>query len=96
MNSDLALVAQALGGSVVSILLWGNIYFVKKLVEKVENTGEGHEEVKSSVSQLSIKMSEIAAKITDIKQDLKEFRKVEIEVAVIKSQLNGSREPLTN
>lgn len=78
----------AVVGGVISLLIAGNIYFVKRLVDKVEKTGDGHEEVKGSVAQLSVNINAIGNQMRELKLDIKELRKIEIDVAVMRSQLN--------
>lgn len=78
-------------GLVISLLLSGNIYFVKRLVEKVEKTGCGHAELNANVNNLSQSVAALGNQLREIKLDIKELRRIEIEVAVLRSQLNPSK-----
>lgn len=75
-------------GAILTLLLSGNIYFVKRLVDKVEKTGEGQIEVKESFAQLSQTVAGVGNQLREIKLDIKELRRIEIEVAVLRAHLN--------
>lgn len=64
---------------VASLLLAGNLYFVKRLVDKVENNS-------ASNSVLSLSVTGIGTQLNEIKSEIKDLRKIEIEVAVLKSR----------
>ncbi len=72
MGTELWTAISILGG----LLLSGNIFFVKRLVEKVE-----------SLSQLPRDVNAIGNQLRELKADIKDLRKIEIEVAVMKSHL---------
>ncbi len=78
-------------GVIVSLLLSGNIYFIKKLVEKVENTGSGHEEVKTGMVQVNQNITWICGQLQEIKSDVKGFRRIEIEIEILKAQLKTAQ-----
>jgi hypothetical protein len=68
-----------------SLLLSGNIFFIKKLVDKIEQTNEQRVKDHSNVSQLFREVSDVSTQLREIKQDIKDLRRIEIDVAVLKS-----------
>ncbi len=92
LNMSPELVAAAF-----TVLLGGNIFFVKRLVEKVDSTGQGHESINNNVVALTAGMKLLGDKMTEVKQDIKDLKRIEIDVAVLKAQLNPANESrLTN
>jgi septal ring factor EnvC (AmiA/AmiB activator) len=71
-----------------TLLLSGNIYFVKRLVDKIEQTNQQTAKDHSSVTQLFREVSDVSTQLREIKQDLKDLRRIEIDVAVLKSNQN--------
>lgn len=67
---------------VASLLFAGNIFFIKKLVDKVETNNSSNQRVENSLKNFDDQLK-------DLKQDIKDLRKIEIEVAVLKSKLRG-------
>lgn len=78
-------------GTLLAFLLSGNIYFVRRLVEKIEGTSEAHASMKESVGKLSQNMSGLSVSLGELKTEIKEFRRIEVQVAVLQSQFNASR-----
>lgn len=78
-------------GTVVALLFSGNIYFIKRLVDRLEKTANAHEKTTAEVSQLTQNMMGLANQMRDIKADIKEFRRIEIEVAVLRAQFNPAK-----
>lgn len=68
------------GATVISLLLAGNIYFVKRLIDKIDATSEKASEAIRGVKDQGKMLSEI-------KSELKDLRRLEIDVAVVKSAL---------
>jgi hypothetical protein len=85
-------------GFIGSLLLGANIYFVKRLIDKVERASDGHivatekvEKLSKDVNNLGTLFREFKTEIkTDLKQELKDFRRIEIDLGIIKAQM-GSR-----
>lgn len=71
-----------------TLLLSGNIYFVKRLVDKIEQTNQQTAKDHSSVTQLFREVSDVSTQLKEIKQDIKDLRRIEIDVAVLKSNKN--------
>lgn len=67
-------------GSVIFLLLAGNLYFIKKLIDKVEHAG-------TKASDAFRGMETQAVTLMEIKAEIKEMRRLEIDVAVMKSAL---------
>jgi septal ring factor EnvC (AmiA/AmiB activator) len=71
--------------TICSLLLSGNIFFIKRLVDKIESTNEQRAKDQSSVSKLFQEVSSVSAQLREIKQEIKDLRRIEIDVAVLKS-----------
>lgn len=74
--------------AISSLLLAGNIYFIKRLVDKIEQTNTQTAKDHSSITQLYREVSEVSAQLREIKQEIKDLRRIEIDVAVLKSTKN--------
>lgn len=84
----------AVSGTIITLLLSGNIFFIKRLVDKLERTASAHETTSGEVSQLTVAVSGMGDKLREIKADIKELRRIEIDVAVLRAQVNPAKEPL--
>lgn len=71
----------AVGGTMISLLLAGNIFFIKRLIDRIDSTGE-----KASAALRGVE--DQARTLIEIKTEIKEMRRLEIDVAVLKSFLN--------
>jgi hypothetical protein len=78
----------AIMGLVFSTLLGGNIFFVKRLVDKIDETVTGHVANSFRLTELSQTVSGMGVEVGEIKTDLKELRKIELDVAVLRAQLS--------
>ncbi len=67
-------------GSVIFLLLAGNLFFIKKLIDKIEQTG-------TKASDAFRGMESQGQTLMEIKSEIKELRRLEIDVAVMKSAL---------
>lgn len=98
-------------GAVVSALLGANVFFIKRLVDKLDKTAcvanqavaaisrvEGAAEInrqglisaKHEFREALIELKDdVHESIERIQQDLKEARRLEVDVAVVKSLLSG-------
>lgn len=76
----------ALAGSVIALLLSGNLFFIKRLVDKIDLTSKAQEAYSTEVSNLSQCVAGVSNQLREIKLDIKELRRIEIEVAVLKAQ----------
>jgi len=72
---------MVVSGSVLTLLLSGNIFFIKRLVDKLEKTATSHEKTSSHVSKLTEAVSGMGDKLREIKADIKELRRIDIDVA---------------
>lgn len=75
----------AVAGTVITLLLSGNIFFIKRLVDKIDLTSKTQEAHSFQVSKLSQCVDGVANQLREIKIDIKELRRIEIEVAVLKA-----------
>lgn len=76
-----------LGGALVTLLLAGNIYFIKRLIDSIDKTDK--------TATAALRLAEAQSKdktvdkaLSEIKGELKELRRLEIDVAVMKSSIN--------
>lgn len=77
----------AVMGTVMALLFAGNVYFVKRLIDKVELASTAHHDTGRQLSKLSTDVNAIGAQVREIKSDVKDLRHIEIEVAVLRSQI---------
>ncbi len=75
-------------GTLIALLLSGNIFFVKKLFEKIEATAAFQNLQAIQISKISESVLALGIQLRDIKLDVKDLRRVEIEFAVLRAQLN--------
>lgn len=73
---------------VATTLLAGNVYFVRRLVDKIDHTSKANESTSAQVAQVSQGLNGLGNQLREIKSDIKDLRRIEIEVAVLKSKLN--------
>ena len=73
--------------TIISILFAGNIYFIKKLVEKIDLTATTAGTAMTKIESVQTTVSSVSNQLREIKTEIKELRHVEIEVAVLKAQL---------
>lgn len=92
--SETAQVLLGLAGSLVLLLLSGNIYFIKQLVGKIGKTAESAHEALTSITMVSSNVKIISDQLQDIKSEIKDLRRLEIEIAVIKSQMGSKQKVL--
>jgi hypothetical protein len=71
-------------GGIGSLLLGGNLYFIKRLVDKVEIA---HDRAKDAAGTAHALM----AVIMDLKQEIRDLRSIEVEVAIIRDRLGLRR-----
>lgn len=86
---DISTILTIVGGiltAVTSILLGGNIFFIKRLIDKIESTSIGNSENSNGLATLSKDVNAIGGLLRDLRDDVKDLRRIEIEVAVLKSR----------
>lgn len=72
----------------VGILFAGNIYFVKRLVEKLENTSVEQGKQNATLGKIQTDLNGIGSSLREVKSEIKDLRRVEIEIAVLKSHFS--------
>lgn len=79
-------------GTLGSVMLAGNAYFVKRLIDKVESAAKAEIEVKAMLGKLGQDVNAIGAAFRDFKADfkteLKDLRRFEIDLGIIKAQVS--------
>ena len=76
-----------IGASVIGLLLAGNVFFVKRLVEKIENTEKIATTTAASATAAAASSNAVSNQMREIKAEIKELRRVEIDVAILKSHM---------
>jgi len=67
---------------VTALLFGGNIFFIKRLVDKVEGNSDSTKRMENTLVGFD-------SQLKDLKTDIKDLRRIEIEVAVLKSKIRG-------
>lgn len=75
---DIASFLYPATGTIISILLFSNIFFIKRLVDKIEDS--------------SIKLSKAEDFLIDVKKDIENLRNLQVDVKVIKTLMNIQRD----
>src|SRR5690606_3173222 len=73
----LQLTVDSILAVLVPILLGGNLFFIKRLIDKIEHADVAAKEAKGAAQSIGGLMREI-------KQDIKDLRRIEIDVAILK------------
>lgn len=85
-NQNYVMDVQPILTTAAGLLFAGNIFFIKKLVDKVDN---GHD----STKRMEQTINGFDSQLKDLKSDIKDLRRIEIEVAVLKDKFKrGSEE----
>lgn len=73
--------------TIITVLLGANAFFIKRLIDKVDNAAD-------QAKAAGEKAASASSAVAEIKADIKEMRRLEIDVAVMKSALFPRRPPL--
>lgn len=73
---------QSLLIAIASLLFTGNLFFIKKLVDKVEANNSFALRMEDAIESFHLQLK-------DLKIDIKELRRIEIDVAVLKNKIRG-------
>lgn len=68
--------------TIASLLFTGNLFFIKKLVDKVEANNSFALRMEDALKSFDLQLK-------DLKIDIRDLRRIEIEVAVLKSKIRG-------
>lgn len=71
--------------SACGILFAGNIFFFRKVAEKVEKNSTSNERMEAAIEKFD-------SQLKDLKQDMKDLRKIEIDVAILKNDAQKRNE----
>ena len=66
--------------ALASLLFAGNIFFIKRLVDKVEINNTFSTRMEDSLRNFD-------SQLKDLKQDIKDLRRIELDVAVLKDKI---------
>lgn len=104
MNFDLNSILVTVVGVIGSMLIGANIYFVKRLIDKVESSSDGFILANASIEKLSRDVNLLGTLFREfksemkmeIKHELQDFRRIEVDIGILKAQmsergLQGSR-----
>ena len=75
--------------SFLALLLAGNVYFVKRLVEKIDVTASSATNALNSMGSIAQNVNSVSTQLKELKNDIKDLRRLEIDVAMLKVQMNG-------
>lgn len=86
-----------IGATIISLLLAGNIFFIKRLVDKIETTGERAGDALRATKDQALALSDLkhehAYSMAELRQEIKDMRRLEIDVAVLKSAISYRGRP---
>lgn len=89
IDSDIFL---GIGATVITLLLGGNIYFIKRLVERIDNTGDKASAALRATEEQARTLSDLkhdhSMAMAEIRSEIKDMRRIEIDVAVLKSAIS--------
>lgn len=78
-------------GTVVGLLMAGNLFFIKKLIDKIEISSVAASAATSQVQALQTLLEEMKNKMAELRDEIKELRRIEIDVAVLKSHIGMAK-----
>ncbi len=93
-------------GPLIALLLAGNLYFIRELVSSIKDTATDTQGLKIAVAALDSKLDTdsrlvtgkvegVSNQLREIRQEVKDLKKIELDVAVLKAVLdqrpNGPR-----
>jgi len=81
MNSDTTTVMLTVAGFCFSGMVYVNVFFIRKLIEKIDVAS-------SRAARALDNISVIANQLHEIKSEIKELRHVAVEVAVLKATMD--------
>lgn len=72
---------MAIAGSLILLLLAGNAFFVRGLISEIKKAN-------TTSAEAALAIGTLTEKINEMKTEVKDLRKLEVEVAVLKSHLS--------
>lgn len=84
---------QIAGGALISLLLGANAFFIKRLIDRIDIAGKDASEAKDSARSAQASAAGLGGLMREIKQDIKDLRRTEIDVAILKSHMGLSPAP---
>ena len=72
--------------AVCAALLAGNLFFIKRLIDKIDSSSEIAKAAASVAQAATAAVSGVANQLREIKAQIADFRRIEIDVAVLKAQ----------
>lgn len=76
----------AISGALLTLLLSGNLYFIRKLFDRVDQTVDAQDSQAVEVSKISEGLNALSVQLRDIKMDMKDMRRIEVDVAILRAQ----------
>lgn len=81
-----------IGATVISLLLGGNIFFLKRLVERIESTGDKASAALRATEEQARTLTDLKSthnvSMAELRSEIKDMRRIEIDVAVLKSAIS--------
>ena len=78
--------------SAIGVLFAGNLFFLRRLVTRIDESSISASKMDGYVTLLNQNIISLTASIQEIRSDLKDLRKMEVDVAVLRYQLNQNVE----
>lgn len=80
-----------IGATVISLLLGGNIFFIKRLVDRIESTGDKASAALRATEEQARTLTDLkhtsSVAMSELRSEIKDMRRIEIDVAVLKSAI---------
>lgn len=78
-------------GGLFSVLLAGNMFFIKRLIDKIEVTAQSASAASVAAANADASVKSLSNQMREIKSEIKDLRRVEIDVAILKHQMGLTR-----
>ncbi len=75
---------------ICSFLLAGNFFFIRRLIDKIDKTEISSAQTRGSLKLLTASVRVAGRDLEEIKSELKHIRRLETDVAVLKSCLSAN------
>lgn len=78
-------------GTGFSVLLAGNLFFIKRLIDKIEQSSKAASDASAAAANADQSVRSLSNQMREIKSEIKDLRRVEIDVAILKHQMGLAR-----
>ncbi len=77
-------------GAACSLLFACNLFFIRRLIDKIDKTAVSSSQTRGSLKLLTASVRIAGKELEGIKAELKDIRRLETDIAVLKSCFNGA------